>query len=482
MGALKAPGPDGYQALFFQKHWNIVAKNVYDMVLPALEGKGFPDRVNKTNIVLLPKTESPELASHFRPIGLCNVAYKIVAKVLVNRIKPLLPVLISNTQASFVPGCQITDNVVIVQEVLHTMQRKQGVKGFMALKIDFEKAYDRLRWSFIRDTLLQMNLPILLIEVIMECVTSASLQVVWNGEPLQQFKPSRGIRQGDPLSPYLFVMCMERLYQTIEEAIIAKRWKPIRASRNGPLLSNLFFADDIILFAEADVDQANVIHDCLERFCKASGQRVSLAKSRVFYSKNVGTLAQQEISAALNMDATSDLGMYLGMPTLTSRVTKETYSHLCEKLDRRLAGWKTKYLSLAGRITLAKSTLSALGNYSMQSAKIPRSVCEEMDRKTRSFIWGSNDEQRKTHLIAWETLQKPVQHGGIGIRSAKQANAAFLTKLGWRILSEPNALWSRVIRAKYCARRCDVDMFVKNWVPQMFGGGIQIMPLYYVKV
>lgn len=114
-----------------------------------------------------------------------------------------------------------------MQEVLHTMRRKQGEKGYMAIKIDFEKAYDPLRWSFIRDTLQQMNLPLLLINVIMECVTTSSLQVLWNGEPTQSFKPSRGIRQGDPLSPYLFVMCMERLYQTIEESIVKGLWKPI---------------------------------------------------------------------------------------------------------------------------------------------------------------------------------------------------------------------------------------------------------------
>lgn len=245
-------------------------------------------------------------------------------------------------------------------------------------------------------------------------------------------------------------------------AILQKRWKPIRASRNGPLLSNLFFAYDIILFAEADVDQASVIHDCLSRFCEASGQCVSLAKSRVFFSKNVNAQTQENIAAALAMESTSDLVMYLGMPTLTSRVTKETFSHLCEKIDRRLAGWKTKYLSLAGRMTLAKSTLSTLANYSMQSAKIPRNVCEEIDRKTRKFIWGGDEDRRKTHLLSWETLQKPRQHGGIGIRSAQQANDAFLTKLGWRVLSEPNALWSRVIRAKYCKGRCDIDMFTSK--------------------
>lgn len=265
--------------MFYQKNWDLVAEKVYEIVLQALQGKGLPQGINNTFIALLPKIQNPESAAHFRPIGLCNVSYKIITKVIVNRIKPILPILISNTQASFVPGRQITDNIVIVQEVLHTMRRKQGAKGLMAIKVDFEKAYDRLKWSFIRETLAQMNLPILLIDIIMDCVTTSELQVLWNGEPSRSFKPSRGVRQGDPLSPYLFVMCMERLFQTIEAAIIENKWKPIRASRGGPLLSNLFFADDIILFAEASVDQANIIHDCLTRFCNASGQKVSLPKS-----------------------------------------------------------------------------------------------------------------------------------------------------------------------------------------------------------
>ena len=388
LGALRAPGPDGYQALFYQKNWALVADKVYEMVLQALQGKGLPQGINSTHIALLPKIQTPETAAHFRPIGLCNVSYKIITKVIVNRLKPILPILISNTQASFVPGRQITDNIVIVQEVIHTMRRKQGSKGFMALKVDFEKAYDRLKWSFIRETLSQMNLPILLIDIIMDCITTSDLKVLWNGEPSRSFKPSRGVRQGDPLSPYLFVMCMERLYQTIEAAIIANKWKPIRASRGGPLLSNLFFADDIILFAEASLDQANVIHDCLDRFCNASGQKVSLAKSRVYFSKNVDTSTKAILTEALQMEATDDLGMYLGMPTLTSRVTKETFSHLCEKIDRRLSGWKTKYLSMAGRITLAKSTISTLANYSMQTAKIPRTICDDLDKKNKEIHLG----------------------------------------------------------------------------------------------
>lgn len=152
MHPLKAPGPDGFQALFYQKNWELISPSVYALVLDVLAGKGIPKGLNDTYIALIPKVDHPELVTQFRPIGLCNVVYKIITKVIVNRLKPVLPGLISNTQASFVPGRQITDNIVIMQEVLNTMRRKQGGKGYMAIKIDFEKAYDRLRWSFIRDT------------------------------------------------------------------------------------------------------------------------------------------------------------------------------------------------------------------------------------------------------------------------------------------------------------------------------------------
>lgn len=208
-------------------------------------------------------------------------------------------------------------------------------------------------------------------------------------------------------------MCMERLYQTIEESIVHGNWKPIRASRNGPLLSNLFFADDIILFAEASVEQATNIQECLDRFCCASGPKVSLPKSRLYFSKNVSEVTQTEISNSLGMEVTSDLGTYLGMPTITSRVTRDTFSHLCEKIDCRLAGWKTRYLSLAGRVTLAKSTLSTIACYSMQTAKIPRTVCDDIDKRTRRFLWGGTEERRGMHLLSWEALQKPKEHGGI---------------------------------------------------------------------
>ena len=151
------------------------------------------------------------------------------------------------------------------------MKKKKGKKGFMAIKVDLEKAYDRLDWEFLEDTLLDIRLSRRFTSLIMACVTTCSMQILWNGSPTEKFKTTRGIRQGDPLSPYLFVLCIERLAHKISYAINLKEWKPIFLRRNGPAISHLFFANDLILFSEASVYQANIINKWLEILCQSSG-------------------------------------------------------------------------------------------------------------------------------------------------------------------------------------------------------------------
>ena len=147
------------------------------------------------------------------------------------------------------------------------------------------------------------------------------MQILWNGEPTDKFVPSRGIRQGDPLSPYLFVACMERLSQSIDELVGTKQWRPIAACGGGPEISHLLFADDIILFAEANEEQALVIKRCLDTFCEASGQKLSTSKSKIWFSPNTLEHQVDSICSILEMTKTEDFGKYLGVPTSNGRVT-----------------------------------------------------------------------------------------------------------------------------------------------------------------
>lgn len=161
--------------------------------------------------MLIPKIQGPETLGNYRPISLCNTAYKIVTKIIVGSLRPYLEKLVSPLQPAFALGRKGIDNVIIVQELIHSISRKKGFVGYIAIKIDLKKAYNKLEWSFIRERLIEINLPQELIELIMSCVCSVSSSILFNGGSLEPFFPSRGIRQGDPLSPYLFILCMEYL-------------------------------------------------------------------------------------------------------------------------------------------------------------------------------------------------------------------------------------------------------------------------------
>ena len=299
--------------------------------------------MNDAMLVLIPKVLKPEKIIQFRPISLCNVLFKIITKMMVLRLKHLMPKLIGPAQASFIPGRLSQDNIVIVQEAVHSMRRKKGRRGWMLLKLDLEKAYDRIRWDFLEDTLNAAHLPQIWIKWIMECVTNPGMGLLWNGERTEAFTPQRGLRQGDPLSPYLFVLCMERLCHQIEFAVANKEWKTIRLSRGGPSLSHVCFADDMILFAEASIAHIRVIRKVLERFCGASGQKVNLEKFVIFFSENVHQDLANSISHESGIKGTKQLGKYLGMPVLQKRINKETFGEVIEKVSSKLAGWKSRF-------------------------------------------------------------------------------------------------------------------------------------------
>lgn len=371
----------------------------------------------------------------------------MITKVLVNRIQPLMPKLVGPNQNSFIPGRSITDNVILAQEVVHSMQYKRGRKGWMLLKLDLERAYDMLRWDFIIDTLHDVGLPECWIGWISECITTSSMRVLWNGEMTAPFLPSRGIRQGDPISPYLFVLCLERLSHLIYFEVEAGNWLPLIAYRNAPKLSHLFFADDILLMAEAPTSQMKVILDTLNRVCTSSGLRVSKAKSKIFVSSNVNPRLAVRLNTMSGFEVTKNLGNYLGVPILHERVKADTFSNLLSKANARLAGWKCRTLSFAGRLTLAKSVLSSLSLYMMNSVKLPSKVCKDLDKIAR--IRDDNNVSRKPHLVAWEDVCMPKKVGGLGIQTSEYSNMVALGKLGWKLVNNEAGIWGDLMKAKY---------------------------------
>jgi hypothetical protein len=169
---LKAPGPDGFPARFFQRNWGVLKEEIISAVKEFFKSGVMPEGINETAIVLIPKVDEPEMISQFRPISLCNVIYKVLSKCLVNRLRPLLDDIISEAQSAFVPGRLITDNALLAFECMHYIQQEQNPgKSFCAYKLDLSKAYDRVDWVFLEQMMIKLGFSHCWVRWIMTCVT-----------------------------------------------------------------------------------------------------------------------------------------------------------------------------------------------------------------------------------------------------------------------------------------------------------------------
>ncbi|KAL0355426.1 UNVERIFIED_CONTAM: LINE-1 retrotransposable element O protein [Sesamum radiatum] len=276
MHPLKSPGPDGMSPVFFQKYWSIVGTDVCATVLDFLNNGSLDPLVNFTHIVLIPKCPSPSDMSQFRPISLCNVIYKLASKVLANRVKPFLDAIVSPSQAAFVLGRLITDNVLVAYELNHLLKLKTtGKHGLMSLKLDVSKAYDRVEWRF--------------------------LEKAFSG--MIRKAERDGLIQG------------------------------VAVSRTAPPISHILFADDTLIYCHASADAIHCIQHILLAFEKASGLMINLRKSAVVFSRNVEMRLQQDLAGILGVEVVPKHDKYLGLPTVSGRSKKELFASIKDRME-----------------------------------------------------------------------------------------------------------------------------------------------------
>ena len=227
--------------------------------------------------------------------------------------------------------------------------------------------------------LFRINLPMNLIDIIMSYISTVSTFILVNGDALDPIYPSRGIRQGDPLSSYLFILCMEFLGQLVEEKCKENLWQPIKVSQSGPAFSHLIFADDIVFFAKADLTNCIAIRDVLDVFCSLSGQSVSEAKSRVFFLPNVDIDTRESLSDVLGFTSTPNIRKYLGIPLKVSGSSSNEFNFILDRVKQKLAAWKANLLSLAGQNVLIQASTPAIPSYVMQCNLLPRRILDGID-------------------------------------------------------------------------------------------------------
>ncbi|RVW16678.1 LINE-1 reverse transcriptase-like [Vitis vinifera] len=418
MNGDKAPGPDGFTVAFWQNCWEIVKEDVLDMFKEFYDQNSFIKSLNHTFLVLIPKKGGAEDLGDYRPISLLGGLYKLLAKVLANRLKKIIDKVISPDQNAFIKGRQILDGSLIANEVIDSWQ-KRGEKGLIC-KLDIEKAFDNINWQFLLKVLHKMGFGSKWIGWMWSCISTIKYSMLVNGVPAGFFSSSKGLRQGDPLSPYLFIMGMEVLSALISRAVEGgfiygcRIWK----GRGQPVnITHLLFADDTIVFCEAKKESLLYLSWILLWFEAASGLKINLEKSMVIPVGEVeGALDMAaEIGCKVGQLPTVYLGLPLGAPNRASSV----WDGVEEKMRRKLALWKRHFFG--------KKTRKA----------------------SKEFLWGGANGGNKAHLIKWEVVCTDKKKGGLGLRKLIWLNKALLGKWIWRFARAKEELWKKVLEAKY---------------------------------
>jgi hypothetical protein len=258
-----------------------------------------------------------------------------------------------------------------------------------ALKLDMKKAYDRVEWSYLRAIMLRLGFHRLWVEMVMRLVTTVSFSVLFNGDHLDGFSPSRGIRQGDPISPYLFLLAAEGLSCLLKSRVESSSLSGIKVAPSAPMVSHLLSADDSLLFFKANRESAQEINDILQLYCSASGQQVNLDKSSIHFAKGCQQSLRQEIMNCLNIHNVTLSEKYLGMPSDVCTSINGAFKYLKDRVWKRVQGWLELLLLVVGKEVLIKVVAQAIPTYSMACFRLPRGLCHHINSLLQNFWWGS---------------------------------------------------------------------------------------------
>ncbi|GJR00937.1 RNA-directed DNA polymerase, eukaryota, reverse transcriptase zinc-binding domain protein [Tanacetum coccineum] len=401
----KAPGPHGYTTRFFKAAWDIIGSYVQEAIKEFFQKGKMLGETNATMISQVPKIKTPAKVSDFRPIACCNVIYKMISKILTNRIKGVLCRIVSQNQSAFIHGKSITDNILLTQELLKGYSCKHG-KQRCAFKIDIMKAYENVCWNFLEEALKGFGFPLEFIEWVMVCIRTAGFSICVNGKSCGYFKGGRGSRQGDLISPYLFTIVMELINLFIQRKIIQQGNFKYHTGCEELKITNLCFADDLLILCNSDCDSVKIIKLGLEEFSLVSGLVPNLGKSTMFCS-NISEDLKKKILEIVPFAVGILLVRYLGVPLVTRRLNVKDCKSFVDKVKRKVGDWKNKFLSYAGRMQLIAFVLSAMQTYWAFIFFLPKTIINEIDSILKSFLWSQGEKVSRRAKYAWKNVCKP---------------------------------------------------------------------------
>ncbi|GJR45913.1 RNA-directed DNA polymerase, eukaryota [Tanacetum coccineum] len=372
---------------------------------------------NYAFIALIPKSLDPKTVSDYRPISLIESLYKVVTKILAMRLSTVISDLISDVQTAFLPNWQILDGPFIINELLARCHQKN--QRAMVFKVDFAKAYDSIRWDYLEDVLKSFGFGPKWCSWIRGSLNSGMASILVNGSPTSEFHFHRGLKQGDPLAPYLFILIMESLHLSFSRVIDAGIFNGIRID-SSLMLSHLFYADDAVFIGEWSQGNLKGIIHILRCFSLLSGLSINLRKSHLL-GVGIPSSCVHEAATSIGCSVMQAPFKYLGVMVGGNMSLVKAWDDTINKLKVRLSRWKLKTLSIGGRLTLLKSVLGSTPIYNMSLYKVPKAVLNSMEAIHRDFLTeflmvkgrllglnGPRQVLSASHSSSWSSIIKEI--------------------------------------------------------------------------
>jgi hypothetical protein len=440
----KAPGSDGLTIEVIRACWSFIGDDLLKLILHYWETEQLYPEMLQGIIRLLPKKLDKRRIQHWRPLTLLQIVYKIIAKLLAERLNKILPEIISHRQTGFVPGRQILDSISIAYLIQDWALNKK--KPMLFLSLDFEKAFDRVDMKYLWETMKKIGLKGKFLALIQGLVSGATAKIHINGLFSEPIPLLRGVRQGDPLAPLLFAVSTQPLLVRLDNALETSTNLGIQVTNNLKICHRLF-ADDVGVFIPANQSAFNELQSHIQLYEKASGAKLNLEKSIIV------PIALQQIPDWLTetrciIAAEGEVIKYLGAP-YGNKLTSQTTQKFClEKLSKRITTYAPQFLTFTGRVQIVKQVLMSMPTYHLMYLNLPAATHNKINRICKDFIWGYNKEgEQKTPLISWERLCRFKKHGGLAIKDVKTQNLALLARWTTNLFTNKTSEWTRLYKA-----------------------------------